>query len=122
MLTILCVQLADPHARKFTTMELRKAMTATLADINRITVEVSQETGHRFDPHLMNFVVSDGENVVATRYVIYILGRSALRYERLTGEMRWGSDMYRARRTRARRCSSHPARRLKSTPRVVITG
>jgi hypothetical protein len=48
-------------------MELRNAMSDTLADINRMTKEVAAETGHRFDPHLMNFVVSDGENVVATR-------------------------------------------------------
>lgn len=61
------VQLKDPHARTFTTLELRKAMFDTLADINRMTKEVAVETGHRFDPHLMNFVVSDGENVVATR-------------------------------------------------------
>lgn len=48
-------------------MELRTAMLATVADVNRLTKEVTAETDHRFDPHLMNFVVSDGENVVATR-------------------------------------------------------
>ena len=42
-------------------------MLSTLAHINLITSQVTQETGHHFDPHLMNFVVSDGENVVATR-------------------------------------------------------
>ena len=68
-LTVLPIslQLSDPHARKFTTMELRTAMLDTVATVNRLTKEVAAETGHHFDPHLMNFVVSDGENVVATR-------------------------------------------------------
>jgi len=61
------LQLSDPHARTFSTAELRKAMLSTLAHINLITSQVTTETGHHFDPHLMNFVVSDGENVVATR-------------------------------------------------------
>lgn len=44
-------------------------MLETIAHINQMTAEVSTSTGHKFPPHLMNFVVSDGENVVATRYV-----------------------------------------------------
>lgn len=65
-------QLANPHARTFTTMELRQAMLATIAHINALTKEIEKELGgKKVDPHLLNFVVSDGKNVVATRLVLY---------------------------------------------------
>lgn len=56
--------LRDPHASAFTSQELRTAMFATLAKLNELRREAGVES-----PSLLNFVVSDGKNVVATRYI-----------------------------------------------------
>ncbi|WVF72236.1 hypothetical protein IAT40_007048 [Kwoniella sp. CBS 6097] len=57
-------KLKDPHARSFTHVELRDAMMQTIQFINKLSKEAGI-TG----PSLMNFVVTDGETVVATRYI-----------------------------------------------------
>ncbi|OCF36524.1 glutamine amidotransferase [Kwoniella heveanensis CBS 569] len=57
-------KLKDPHARSFTHVELRDAMIQTIQFINKLSKEAGI-TG----PSLMNFVVTDGETVVATRYI-----------------------------------------------------
>ncbi|WRT67102.1 uncharacterized protein IL334_004068 [Kwoniella shivajii] len=57
-------KLKDPHARLFTHVELRDAMKETIQFINKLSKEAGI-TG----PSLMNFVVTDGETVVATRYI-----------------------------------------------------
>ncbi|GHJ85453.1 hypothetical protein NliqN6_1855 [Naganishia liquefaciens] len=62
-------KLKDPHAHHFTTMELRTAMLETIAHINTMYKEAITEAGRKSSPHLLNFVVSDGENVIATRYI-----------------------------------------------------
>ncbi|KAL1405287.1 glutamine amidotransferase subunit [Vanrija albida] len=56
--------LKDPHARSFTHRELSDAMMKTIKFINQLSKEAGI-TG----PSLMNFVVSDGHTVVATRYI-----------------------------------------------------
>ncbi|WVQ78067.1 hypothetical protein IAT38_000148 [Cryptococcus sp. DSM 104549] len=57
-------KLKDPHARLFTHKELRDAMMETIHYINKL----SKEHGCN-GPSLMNFVVTDGSTVVATRYI-----------------------------------------------------
>ncbi|KAL1748448.1 nucleophile aminohydrolase [Schizophyllum fasciatum] len=57
-------KLPDPNAQAFKTAELRQAMTETIAHINRLTEEAGST-----EPSLMNFCVTDGESVIATRYV-----------------------------------------------------
>ncbi|KAK6902897.1 glutamine amidotransferase [Kwoniella mangroviensis CBS 10435] len=57
-------KLKDPHARSFSHVELRDAMMETIRFINKLSKEAGI-TG----PSLMNFVVTDGETVVATRYI-----------------------------------------------------
>ncbi|CAD6569554.1 MAG: hypothetical protein TREMPRED_005293 [Tremellales sp. Tagirdzhanova-0007] len=57
-------RLKDPHARSFTHVELRNAMMETILFINELCKDAGV-TGS----HLLNFVVSDGETVVATRYI-----------------------------------------------------
>ncbi|KAH8100665.1 N-terminal nucleophile aminohydrolase [Cristinia sonorae] len=57
-------KLPDPNANKFTTEILRQAMLETIADINSMTEAVNAT-----EPSLMNFCVTDGESVVATRYI-----------------------------------------------------
>lgn len=57
-------KLPDPHAKKFTTDVLRKAMVETIQSINTMTEDVNAS-----EPSLMNFCVTDGETVVATRYI-----------------------------------------------------
>lgn len=57
-------QLPDPGANSFTPDILRKAMLATIATLN----EFAEQAGIN-EPSLMNFCVTDGESVVATRYV-----------------------------------------------------
>ncbi|WVR05261.1 hypothetical protein IAU60_002273 [Kwoniella sp. DSM 27419] len=57
-------KLKDPHARSFTHVELRDAMRETIRFINKLSRDAGV-TG----PSLMNFVVTDGETVVATRYI-----------------------------------------------------
>jgi len=52
------------HASHFTTETLREAMEATIASLNRFAREADIT-----EPSLLNFVVSDGETVVATRYI-----------------------------------------------------
>ncbi|RSH78130.1 uncharacterized protein EHS24_002586 [Apiotrichum porosum] len=56
--------LEDPHARSFTHIELREAMMKTIKFINKLSKDAGI-TG----PSLMNFVVTDGHTVVATRYI-----------------------------------------------------
>ncbi|KAI5450756.1 glutamine amidotransferase subunit [Naganishia albida] len=62
-------KLKDPHAHHFSTMELRTAMLETIAHINAMYKDAIAETDRKPSPHLLNFVVSDGENVIATRYI-----------------------------------------------------
>ncbi|KIR58710.1 hypothetical protein I312_102825 [Cryptococcus bacillisporus CA1280] len=57
-------KLKDPHARSFTHVELRDAMMETIHCINKLCKGAGC-TG----PSLMNFVVTDGCTVVATRYI-----------------------------------------------------
>ncbi|ODO03426.1 glutamine amidotransferase [Cryptococcus wingfieldii CBS 7118] len=57
-------KLKDPHARSFSHVELRDAMMETVHFINKLSKEAGC-TG----PSLMNFVVTDGSTVVATRYI-----------------------------------------------------
>ncbi|ORY33773.1 nucleophile aminohydrolase [Naematelia encephala] len=57
-------KLKDPHARSFSHVELRNAMMETIRFIN----ELSKKAGIT-GPSLLNFVVSDGQTVVATRYI-----------------------------------------------------
>ncbi|EJT50003.1 cytoplasm protein [Trichosporon asahii var. asahii CBS 8904] len=56
--------LRDPHAKHFSHAELRDAMMKTIRTIN----DLSKEAGIT-GPSLMNFVVSDGHTVIATRYI-----------------------------------------------------
>ncbi|KAH9950397.1 N-terminal nucleophile aminohydrolase [Amylocystis lapponica] len=57
-------KLPDPHARSFTHELLRRAMQETIAHINQLT-----EAQDITEPSLMNFCVTDGESVIATRYI-----------------------------------------------------
>jgi len=57
-------KLQDPHATSFTHVELRTAMMETITTINSLC-KAAGVTG----PSLLNFVVTDGETVVATRYI-----------------------------------------------------
>ncbi|KAJ7596987.1 N-terminal nucleophile aminohydrolase [Mycena floridula] len=57
-------KLPDPNARAFTQEVLRKAMLETIASLN----ELAESLGIT-EPSLMNFCVTDGETVVATRYI-----------------------------------------------------
>ncbi|TFK77144.1 N-terminal nucleophile aminohydrolase [Pluteus cervinus] len=57
-------KLPDPNAKSFTWEVLRKAMLEAIETLN----EFAQEAGIT-EPSLMNFCVTDGESVVATRYV-----------------------------------------------------
>jgi len=56
--------LPDPDAKSFAPEVLRKAMLATIATLN----DFAEQSGIR-EPSLMNFCVTDGESVVATRYI-----------------------------------------------------
>lgn len=56
--------LPDPHAKQFTPNVLRDTMLATIATLN----ELAHDAGIT-EPSLMNFCVTDGESVVATRYI-----------------------------------------------------
>ncbi|KAI0032735.1 N-terminal nucleophile aminohydrolase [Vararia minispora EC-137] len=57
-------KLPDANASSFTHLQLQKAMLDTIATLNQLAedAEITQ-------PSLMNFCVTDGESVVATRYV-----------------------------------------------------
>ncbi|KAL4070902.1 N-terminal nucleophile aminohydrolase [Scleroderma citrinum] len=59
-------KLPDPHAKTFTVKVLQQAMLDTIATLNNYAEEASitEEL-----PSLMNFCVTDGESVVATRYI-----------------------------------------------------
>ncbi|WVN85295.1 uncharacterized protein L203_100440 [Cryptococcus depauperatus CBS 7841] len=57
-------KLKDPHARSFTHVELKDAMMETIQFINKLCKDYGV-TG----PSLLNFVVTDGDTVVATRYI-----------------------------------------------------
>lgn len=57
-------KLPDPNAKSFTFQMLRDAMLSTIATIN----ELHEDAGIT-EPSLMNFCVTDGESVVATRYI-----------------------------------------------------
>ncbi|CAK9780180.1 N-terminal nucleophile aminohydrolase [Cutaneotrichosporon oleaginosum] len=56
--------LKDPHARSFTHVELREAMMKTIQFINKLCKDAGVS-----GPSLMNYVVTDGHTVVATRYI-----------------------------------------------------
>ncbi|KAI0801184.1 N-terminal nucleophile aminohydrolase [Fomes fomentarius] len=57
-------KLPNPKAQRFTPTLLQRAMSDTIAHIN----ELSEEYGIT-EPSLMNFCVTDGDTVVATRYI-----------------------------------------------------
>jgi len=57
-------KLPDPNARTFTPDILRRAMLDTIASLN-VFAEVAGVT----EPSLMNFCVTDGDTVIATRYI-----------------------------------------------------
>lgn len=57
-------KLPDPNAKSFTYHILKDAMLATIATIN----EYHEDAGVK-EPSLMNFCITDGETVVATRYI-----------------------------------------------------
>ncbi|KAI0825055.1 N-terminal nucleophile aminohydrolase [Trametes gibbosa] len=61
---LLLSKLPDPQARSFAPTVLQKAMMETIAHINQLLEEHSVT-----EPSLMNFCVTDGESVVATRYI-----------------------------------------------------
>ncbi|KAI0655157.1 N-terminal nucleophile aminohydrolase [Cubamyces menziesii] len=61
---LLLSKLPDPQARCFTPAILQKAMLETIAHINKLLEEHDIT-----EPSLMNFCVTDGETVVATRYI-----------------------------------------------------
>ncbi|CDO71630.1 hypothetical protein BN946_scf184911.g100 [Trametes cinnabarina] len=61
---LLLSKLPDPKARSFTPAVLQKAMLDTIAHINALLEEHDIT-----EPSLMNFCVTDGETVVATRYI-----------------------------------------------------
>ncbi|KZW01993.1 N-terminal nucleophile aminohydrolase [Exidia glandulosa HHB12029] len=56
--------LPDANARQFSPTVLRETMFATIAALN----ELARDAGIT-EPSLMNFCVTDGESVVATRYI-----------------------------------------------------
>jgi len=57
-------KLPDPKAQSFKPEVMRRAMTETIAHINSLTEEAGAT-----EPSLMNFCVTDGETVIATRYI-----------------------------------------------------
>ncbi|KAJ7492665.1 N-terminal nucleophile aminohydrolase [Mycena latifolia] len=57
-------QLPDPNARTFTPDILRRAMLDTIASLNSLA-----EAAGVTEPSLMNFCVTDGDTVIATRYI-----------------------------------------------------
>jgi len=57
-------KLPDADAKSFTTAQLRDAMFKTIASLNHYAEEMGIT-----EPSLMNFCVTDGETVIATRYV-----------------------------------------------------
>ncbi|GJE87680.1 class II glutamine amidotransferase [Phanerochaete sordida] len=57
-------KLPDPHADNVPPEVLRQAMLDTIAHINVMTEEAGI-----IEPSLMNFCVTDGESVIATRYI-----------------------------------------------------
>jgi hypothetical protein len=76
-------KLGNPNAQSFTHTELQNAMLETIASINQFSEEAgvnevcrprlakvrSRITQSLHKPSLMNFCVTDGASVVATRYV-----------------------------------------------------
>ncbi|KAH9944318.1 N-terminal nucleophile aminohydrolase [Epithele typhae] len=61
---LLLSKLPDPNAKGFTPSILQRAMLETIAHINALLEEANIT-----EPSLMNFCVTDGETVVATRYI-----------------------------------------------------
>ncbi|TFK93505.1 N-terminal nucleophile aminohydrolase [Polyporus arcularius HHB13444] len=61
---LLLSKLPNPEAKRFNPAVLQRAMQDTIAHINAL----SEEFGIT-EPSLMNFCVTDGETVVATRYI-----------------------------------------------------
>lgn len=57
-------KLKDPHARSFTHTELRNAMMETIKHINKLSKAAGVTS-----PHLLNYVVTDGKSIIATRYI-----------------------------------------------------
>ncbi|KAF7347870.1 Phosphoacetylglucosamine mutase [Mycena venus] len=57
-------KLPDPNARTFTPDILRRAMLETIASLNDFA-----EAAGVTEPSLMNFCVTDGDTVIATRYI-----------------------------------------------------
>jgi len=61
---LLLSKLPDPKAKSFTTRTLQRAMLDTIATLN----QYAEEAGIT-EPSLMNFCVTDGESIIATRYI-----------------------------------------------------
>ncbi|KAJ8595922.1 N-terminal nucleophile aminohydrolase [Rhizopogon salebrosus TDB-379] len=61
---LLLSKLPDPKAKSFTTRTLQRAMLDTIAALN----QYAEEAGIT-EPSLMNFCVTDGESIIATRYI-----------------------------------------------------
>jgi len=57
-------KLPEPSAKSFTSNTLKQAMLETISSLNKFA-----EDTHITEPSLMNFCVTDGESVVATRYI-----------------------------------------------------
>jgi len=57
-------KLPDPSAKSFTSNILKQAMLETISTLNKLA-----EDAHITEPSLMNFCVTDGESVIATRYI-----------------------------------------------------
>ncbi|KAH0838270.1 nucleophile aminohydrolase [Lanmaoa asiatica] len=60
----ICFQLPDAKAKSFTHQTLQRAMLDTIATLNN-----HADLAGIIEPSLMNFCVTDGESVVATRYI-----------------------------------------------------
>ncbi|KAJ1678523.1 glutamine amidotransferase subunit [Spiromyces aspiralis] len=59
-----CINLDNPMRKRFTHNELREAMLKTIAQINKWLEEANVS-----EISLLNFAVTDGENVICTRYI-----------------------------------------------------
>lgn len=68
-------QFEDPLHGPFDHISLKKAMLATIAQLNVL----AEEAGNT-EPSLMNFVVTDGSSVVCTRYVSSLTSEAASLY------------------------------------------
>jgi hypothetical protein len=58
------VKLPDPDAKSFTPEILKDAMMKTISSLNAFAAEAGIT-----EPSLMNFCITDGQTVIATRYI-----------------------------------------------------